>query len=285
VSAKASWGGWYPQISAGADFTMDRRALYKGKRVYWNEWQYRGGLNLPLNLSKGRNISSVNIGADYIYNKSQFTGFFKDSFATEPFSYINSYIIFNNQIQKARQHIYPRFAETLTLNYRNSFGGLDRKQFLASGNIYLPGFFINHNIILSAAFHQRDSSGRAVFSNNFPFSRGYVAENLYQMVKAGFNYHFPLVYPDYGIGNIVYLLRLRSNLFYDHTQIADFASSRKRVSYNFRSAGAELFFDTKWWNQLPVTAGFRYSYLLDNDLFGGNSRNRFEFILPVNLIR
>jgi hypothetical protein len=197
---------------------------------------------------------------------------------------VNSYIVFSNQVQKARQHIYPRFAQTLTLQYRNAISDVDKRQFLASGSLYFPGLARTHNIILSGAFHQRDSVGLPVFSNNFPFSRGYTAENLYRMNKFGVNYHIPLLYPDLGIANIVYFLRTRANLFYDFTRIQDFNNLRNKVTRDFRSVGTEIFFDTKWWNQLPVSFGFRYSYLLDPDLFGNNGNQRFEIILPVNLI-
>jgi hypothetical protein len=279
-----TYAGWFPHVSAGGNFTMDRRSLYRGNRVYWNEWEGRGGLNVPLNLSKGRTITGLNIGADYVYTQQQFTGRYKDTFINQSFSYVNSYIVFTNQIQKARKHIYPRIAQSITLQYRNAISDIDRKQFLASGSFYLPGFFSTHNIILSGAMHRRDSTGVPVFSNNFPFSRGYTAENLYRMKKFGINYHIPLLYPDYGFANIVYLLRTRANLFFDYTHIQDFDRLKNEVKREFRSVGTEVFFDTKWWNQLPVSFGFRYSYLLDPDLFGNTGSNRFEIILPVNLI-
>jgi hypothetical protein len=103
------------------------------------------------------------------------------------------------------------------------------------------------------------------------------------MVKWGATYHLPLLYPDVGFANIVYFLRVRAGVFYDHTHVEDFLVNKNKFSANFRSAGTELFFDTKLWNELPISLGIRYSYLLDTDLFGGKGSNRFEFILPVNL--
>ena len=103
------------------------------------------------------------------------------------------------------------------------------------------------------------------------------------MWKAGANYHFPLVYPDWGFGNIIYFLRIRSNLFYDFTRINEYNRSGNLVTLDFRSFGTEIFFDTKWWNQLPVSFGIRYSRLMDADL-EGRGANQFEFVVPVNLI-
>jgi hypothetical protein len=56
------------------------------------------------------------------------------------------------------------------------------------------------------------------------------------------------------------------------------------ITYNLRTRGAEVFFETKWWNQLPVTFGLRYSYLVDADLVGASSPHRWEIVLPVSLI-
>jgi len=102
------------------------------------------------------------------------------------------------------------------------------------------------------------------------------------MWKVGFNYHFPLIYPDWGFGNIFYLQRIRANGFYDMTRVY---SNNKRASADQRSVGGEIYFDTKWWNQYELAFGVRMSYLLDRDFFTGQSKTPiWEFILPVSII-
>jgi hypothetical protein len=96
----------------------------------------------------------------------------------------------------------------------------------------------------------------------------------------GVNYHFPLVYPDFGIGNIVYLLRVRANGFYDYTDVKYY---RGNQHVQLRSAGGELFFDTKWWNEYAVSFGIRYSHLMDGERMRLGP-NQWEFILPINLL-
>ena len=51
-----------------------------------------------------------------------------------------------------------------------------------------------------------------------------------------------------------------------------------------RSVGGEIFIDTKWWNQYPLTFGFRISHLLDRDQFDGFQGTVYEFVLPVSII-
>jgi hypothetical protein len=103
------------------------------------------------------------------------------------------------------------------------------------------------------------------------------------MYRFGFNYHIPLAYPDWGFGNMVYFLRIRANLFYDYTKVLDFFTNGNKFQPQYRSYGTEIYFDTKWWNQLPLSFGIRYSRLIDPD-FEGRGPNQWEFILPLNLL-
>jgi hypothetical protein len=150
---------------------------------------------------------------------------------------------------------------------------------LASGYFYFPGISTNHSIVVNLAYQARDTSGKYYYDNNFLFSRGYSVPDYPRMYKAAVNYHFPLFYPDWGFANLLYFLRIRANLFYDFTQAKSLRTGNR---YNFASTGAEIFFDTKWWNQQPVSFGIRYSRLLNDD-FKGRSPNQWEIVLPVSL--
>jgi hypothetical protein len=102
------------------------------------------------------------------------------------------------------------------------------------------------------------------------------------MWKTGVNYHFTMGYPDIGLLQMAYLLRVRGNIFYDHSWVK---SLRQQRVWSLRSVGAELHLDTRWWNQLPVSVGFRYSRLLDTDIYTSKpSQDRWELIIPVDLV-
>ena len=127
---------------------------------------------------------------------------------------------------------------------------------------------------------------QALFSNRLAGARGY--EDYYRtgagskMWRVSANYHFPLFIPDWGFGNILYLQRIRGNVFYDMQRLY---SNDKLLHADLRSTGAEVYIDTKWWNQYPLTFGFRVSHLLDDDPLAGNAKgsNLFEFLLPVSI--
>jgi len=86
---------------------------------------------------------------------------------------------------------------------------------------------------------------------------------------------------EFRFGNILYLQRIRGNVFYDYTKIY---SRNKKTTRDQRSVGGEIFIDTKWWNQYPLTFGFRVSHRLDLDQFDRSTGAVFEFVLPVNII-
>ena len=283
VGVDATYGALFPWIDGGWDYTFDRNALYGNQKVFWNEMEGRLGGSVPLHFTRNLSLTSLQFGSDLVYNKRYYQGIYKDSFNSQAFAYIDPYISFTNQVQQAPMQIYPRFAQVVSLSYSRAVTALDANQFLASGSIYLPGIAYTHSLVLGAAFQQRDSLHNARFTNSFPFSRGYTAENFYRMWKLSANYNFPLLYPDWGIGNIVYFQRIRTNCYYDYTKVLDFYTNGNKYNGLFRSYGTEVFFDTKWWNQLPVSFGIRYSRLTDPD-FEGRGPNQWEFILPLNLL-
>ena len=246
----------------------------------FNEGEIGAGLLLPLNLSGGLYSRRLNISSAVNYENVQWTGLAKSLVNNSDVTALINRITYVGQIQKARQHIYPRFGQTLILDYRTLISNRTANQFLISGSLYFPGFHVNHNIVLTGAYQGRDTLRQYFFTNSFPFSRGYNVINYPRQWRFGVNYHFPLFYPDWGFGNIVFFQRIRANAFYDYT-IGK--SLRTGLTTPFRTAGGEIYFDTKWWNVQAVSFGFRYSYLLDFDLIEPNRIGLFEFVLPVNL--
>jgi hypothetical protein len=144
----------------------------------------------------------------------------------------------------------------------------------------LPGLLVTHSLVLGGAFQQRDTA-HLLFSNAFAGARGYLDYYFSRMWRVSANYHFPIAYPDWGFANIVYFQRIRGNLFYDFSKVY---SADKTASRQLRSTGAELYVDTRWWNEYPLSFGIRYSHLLDSELTGLPRRNVVEIILPVSIL-
>lgn len=280
TGASLSYAAWFPVLTGGASFTFDRSFTDTARRNTWNEFNAKAGFNIPLHFTSGTFSQSLNAGASFNTKQVYYTGASKQQFDNKQFNYGEYFFSFTNQQLKARQNIHPRFAQAISARYRHILNRYTANQFLISGNIYLPGIFRNHNLVLQASYQRRDTLQQYNFSNPFPVSRGYPDIDFPRMWKLGANYHFPLAYPDAGIGNIVYLLRLRSNVFYDYSRVK---SLRTGMQTTLTALGTELFFDTRWWNQLPVSFGIRYSRLLDADRLR-ISPNQWELVLPMNIL-
>lgn len=269
------YGGWFVQPFIDVNETWHRtKVLNFDTSLHWNETKYAAGLQLPLNFTGGKFFRYLNLSSSYNLTNVQWQGLAKQLFNNSHFNYLENRINYSQYIQQTVQNIYPRFGQSVSLQYRT---GNTSQQALINGNFYFPGIIKTHSIVINFAYQFRDTSGNYVFENNFPFSRGYSAVDYPRMFKAGFNYHFHLFYPDWGFGNIVYFLRIRGNIFYDLTKAT---SLRTGNHYNFNSVGSEIFFDTKWWNQQPLSFGIRYSRLLNIDV-KGIRLNQWSLIVPL----
>ena len=279
VGFNTTYGALFPFISAGTEFTFNRTDTLNNKTRQWNQLDSRIGFSIPLNFTSGRTFRSLNFGSSYVLRNEFNTGVNKNLFAENNFTYLSNFISYSQQIQRARQHIYPRLGYNLLLQQRHAITKYKGYQFIGSSTLYLPGFFSTHNLLLSGSFQQRDTL-RLLFGNRFAYSRGYTEFYFSRMWKLSANYHFPLLIPDWGFGNILYIQRIRANAFYDFTKVY---SRNKKNMLEQRSTGMEFYADTKWWNQYPLTFGIRISRLLDNDLLTGKKGSYFEFILPVSI--
>jgi hypothetical protein len=278
----SAYAGLFPVLTAGAEYTADRHIRVRTRQSVINalfrEYEVRGGYYIPLNFSGGKMYKQLSFGSNYVFNHTLPVQETKKYFNPFSSTYLHHYLNWAQQLPRAIQHIYPMFGYNASAGYRHR---LDEKgyQFIGNARLYLPSF-AHHSIVLSGSFQQTDTSN-VLFDNLFSNSRGYGTFDSSKMWRMSANYHFPIAYPDRGFGGIVYFLRIRSNLFYDYTRVYN---AGKTKSLNLRSTGTELFFDTKWWNQLPVTFGIRYSYLIDAALAGAKNRHAWEIVVPVSLI-
>lgn len=280
VGFNTVYGGWFPYLSAGTQYTFNRSQVIDNKNRQWDQLDTRVGLSIPLSFTTGRTIKNFSAGTDYVYRNDRIKGAAKLDFDNTSFSYLSHRMAFSEQIQSAVQHIYPRFGYAVSAQHRHAITKHESWQFLGGASLYLPGILSTHNLVLTGAYQVRDTVD-ILFGDRFSYSRGFNEAYLSKMWRASANYHFPLIYPDWGFANILYFPRIRGNAFFDFTKIY---SNDKAFNLDQRSVGGEIYLDTKWWNQYELTFGFRVSRLLDDDLFTGSQRTVFEFILPVSIL-
>ena len=275
------YGAHFLQTLFGMSHAWNRAAyLNKDSLLHWNETNTYLGIQLPLNFSGGQFYRYLTLSSTYHLDQVKWSGIGKTIMHDADINFISTSIRFSNQIQKAKQQIFPHWGQSILVQYKQAVRKYSANQVLFSGSFYLPGFSNNHSLVLTGSYQVRDTLQQYSFTNNFPFSRGYTAIDFPSMWKLGSNYHLPIAYPDWGLGNLVYFLRIRANTFFDFTQGKSLRTGKKT---EFRTVGAEIYFDTRWWNQQPVSFGIRYSHLLDAEYRGQTQPNIWAFIMPVNL--
>ena len=289
VGYNITYGVSYVQPFLDISETFGRN-IFNGQnqRFTYNELTGIAGLSLPLNLSGGKEYRNLLMTAAYGFNNTQFTGASKEAANNFTNGYTEGQISFTNQRQRALQQIYPHFAQSILVQYRQLTSHNSAQQFLTRGAVYLPGLFPAHSLVLDGAYqHQTYQKSNNVFnyslSNDFPYARGYSGYSFSDMLKIGANYHLPLAYPDFGIANIVYFRRARANLFFDYSRLHG-VINQQFLKLDLKSVGTELYLDTKWWNQQNVTVGLRYSRLLDYKIVG-EQPNQWTLILPSSIFQ
>lgn len=284
----SSYGGWFPVINAGLEYNMGRSVVTTTHQYDLNSVEGKIGFNIPLDFTSGKMYRFLNIGSNFVYSHTSSTRQSKD-FYNRNVQYLHHFVRWAHYLPQTVQDIYPKFGYTLSADVRNiineegwSFN--QKSQWLGGAQLFLPSIK-NHSIVLSATYQRVDTMS-VVFSNRFSMSRGYNDYYFKKMWRLSGNYHFPIAYPDFGFANIVFIQRIRGNVFYDYSRVDTSYFSQAHMNVSLRSTGGEIYFDTKLWNELPVTFGIRGSYLLNDGLSSNDRKGNvwFELILPASLI-
>jgi hypothetical protein len=283
IGFNTTFAGWFPVLNAGAESSFNRTVdTAFGKSVSYNAATLKAGVSVPLRFVGGRTNKFLSVAAGYNLEQYYYAGAGKNLFNNKAISYINAGVQFSNVSQQARQHVNPRWAQSLSVNYRDAINFRNSRKLVAHASFYFPGIGRNHSLVINTAYQNRDTMPD-LFSKVFSYSRGYEALSTRRMYKLGVNYQLPVLYPDWGFANLLYFQRIRANAFYDYTNAKARVNNVLSEIIN-SSTGAEIYFDTKIWNAFPVSFGVRFSHLLNTDLLNPTLKNRWEIMLPIGLI-
>lgn len=268
--ANFSYSQYFPVFTLGFS-NQKRSALARdNKRYYWNETETASTISIPLDFSSKQFNKSIYLGITHAFSKINYES---DAFSDIDLNSIKASVIVTTSRLKARKNIFTHLGLYSNWAYENSLNHSNLSLLSLKNSIALPGLFANHNVVLDADFQINQNHTQFNFTDNFNYTRGYQSvpfpKDAYRL---GFNYHFPLLYPDKGALGIAYLLRTRMNLFFDYSQITAFSNN---------SIGAELIFDLRLLNSFNGTIGFRVSHLLDDAKSKANTQT-YELFIPLN---
>ncbi len=281
-SSAINYAKYLPVLTLGATASFNRSIQVQNTLYDFNSAKLYTGFYIPFRWINRQSSKNLTFGTYFNTEQLLYTGISKNIFKNKSFQYTNTFVQFSNVIQKAKMQIHPRFAQSIAISYRDAMTFLNSKKLIINSNLYFPGLYKTHSVVVNGSLQKRDTLSD-IFSRTFSYARGYGALSTRSMYKVGFNYHFPLIYPDLGFANIVFLQRIRANIFYDYA-ITTARINSLLTNIKSNSVGGELYFDGKIWNAFPINIGIRYTKLLQKDLLYPSVKNKWEIILPLDII-
>lgn len=269
--ASFTLGMWYPQLVFGIQ-RLNRNVETQdlGMVNLTNDF-IRTGINIPLVFTGGAYTQKLtpSTSINWIYSKIRP---FNASYPASIVNFASQSLTVSNAKRKAYRQAFPSFAQYFHFSYTHQVSQLKVSQFYTHTEWALPGFRKTHYSIIKGELLIQDlREGRVQLTSGFNGVRGFDIRDGSKQFAFGISYGLPLMYPNVGLGNILYTKRIRLQPFYDigTTMYLD------NTKHYQQSLGFELLFDI---DMPPVTFGFRFSKLFSD---GYKLPTRFEIFIPA----
>ncbi|MDL2281814.1 WD40 repeat domain-containing protein [Parabacteroides sp. OttesenSCG-928-G06] len=270
-----SYSGWYPVIDLKMDYGSKAFDLLwvknnEGKETTHthvtgrNRWEAEARIYIPFNLTKNHYIRGIQPSVTYYYSNNRYQQ--HDSKKIEDFQYILSELRFYNYRRMAKRDILPKWGYQVRLQHLatpfngENFGNL----YAARLTTYWPGLMQNHSLMLRLGYQYQNIDKKWMYMPKrlLEAARGYgYLYQTRQQVAFKADYAFTIASPDWKLGSLLYLQRIRSNLFYDLTR----NEAGKNSQWGTQSAaGADLIFDLNVIRMsYPISIGARFIQPID----------------------
>jgi hypothetical protein len=222
--------GWFPVLSLKMDIGGPRYMFYPNDphtliRNGRNRADITFSAYLPLSFTTDFRIHGMQPFFNLKYDNSV------ANHAGYQYNYIHTGVYYYRYLNLAHNDIFPQSGWQLWLNYVGNPINDMSELLVGKINLYLPGIFRDHALRISTSVQRQIISSKTKFYFNRKYvdiARGYsyaafMTEKELYTFKA--DYSFPIIYPDLNAGSLMYLSRVRGNMFYDVTM--------KRSSYGF----------------------------------------------------
>ncbi len=234
------WAGWYLPLETRLDYGHKPAVEKLGPPesvpdpdVIKAGYDLANTISLPLYFRGGRFSQNLYLSAtskiqnNYIYLREK--GAY-DNLQNQ----VTGRIYISNFSRQAVRDIYPEWGQVLDVS--RSFYPSDKELFghvtTVRSAFYFPGILKDQGIRLRIEA-EKQAPEKFILDNRTSFSRGYIGARTLnddpyyvdiiplELQYGSMDYFLPVVYPDFNLGSILYLPRIRADFFYDITRGTD----------------------------------------------------------------
>ncbi|MFV0289314.1 MAG: hypothetical protein ACK5IJ_00225 [Mangrovibacterium sp.] len=276
--------GFFPILGVKMNYAGRNIRTSSLKEVYsnlsWDELNLVASASIPLSFSTGKYNQTIQPEINYHLSKSFHLA------GDNGFQAVSSQLFLTNIQHRSELDLQTKWGQIVQLNYGRGIKSTDdfSSQFSIATSLYFPGIAKYDGFKLYFGYQWRDQLQLNTFNDFIATARGYVPVNSLRLNSSMINYTFPIANPDWSISKILYIQRLKANVFCDYTQ------------YNYKSIGNDFSFGSSQNEQInslgielssegflfrlptPIVFGIRGIYLSNLNSFAS------ELIFSVNFI-
>lgn len=186
----------------------------------WREHDVSGQISIPLAYYSKNYVYSTgfNFATSYLQRYDLSINSLKN-FNSKVLFPLTYQFYWNRNAMMSKMDITPRWGQNFSITYRHlPFDNQQGTLFSIRSGFYIPGLATNHGF--QVRFGYQKASGRYQYSNDIPTISGY-GYYKYEKIKNTLliNYRFPISYPDWAIGGLTYIKRIKGGVFADYQNI------------------------------------------------------------------
>lgn len=273
---KFDYRGFYPLLSIKAARVLRTGTFITNNTNYNTQWIEKSVdmvVTLPLVFDKGKWYKTLQPRVSYSLINTNNTSNSEHKINEQIVHSFFYSIYYHNLKRTAKCDLQSRWGQVINLVYAHTpFNIMQYGNLLgASVNLYLPGVFTNNGIKIYCAWQQKNMGSKMYYNDFVQYPFGYLQYINNRIFALNGNYLMPLLYPDIDILNFAYIMRLKTNIYYQFANI-----KYGQNAYNLQSFGTDITADCHFLRFVfPVETGLRYARMLTNN------KNFFQFLFSV----
>ncbi len=269
ISSSLIFKGQYPVIKLTADYGDNQLIIATSNTTWFPEinpgYSYDVDIYIPFNFTEGsfikglRPLVSVEYFDNLYYN-------YQKNYYIKGLEFFQAGLLFYSYKYKSKRDIIPQVGAIFDFDLISTPFESELFGYLYSINsiFYLPGGK-NKGVKINLGY-QYQNPKLYLMNGSFRFPRGIEKKRSEKLVKLYGDYIFPIAYPDWNLGSVLYLKRLRGSIFADYAFNTYRTVNEAQIAYiwpkeHYFSFGIELTADYHLLRTIfPLNSGIRLGY-------------------------